>query len=119
MERKIKQYELQQHGKKYILTSQIFEDKLRFACVEYSIDKNIIYIGEFTVLDFIQLNTIIFSSLTEITKAQELFDMLIRNQRVSIELKDNYLNLNIIIKRENQPNEKLTIKLNLFNQQEY
>ena len=118
MERKIKQYELKQHGKKYILTSQIFEDKLRFACVEYSIDKNIIYIGEFTVLDFIQLNTIIFSSLTEITKAQELFDMLIRNQRVSIELKDNYLNLNIIIKRENQPNEKLTIKLNLFNQEE-
>ena len=34
METKIKKYEFTQHGKKYLLSSQIFEDKLRFACIQ-------------------------------------------------------------------------------------
>ena len=114
METKIKKYELKQHGKKYILSSQIFEDKLRFACIEMAQEKQIIYIGQFTINDLIQISSA-FSTLTEISKAQELFDMLILKQKVSIENKENYLNLNIIIKRENQADEKLTIKLNLLN----
>ena len=114
METKIKKYELIQHGKKYILSSQIFEDKLRFACIEMAQDKQIIYIGQFSINDLIQISPA-FSTLTEISKAQELFDMLILKQKVSIENKENYLNLNIIIKRENQADEKLTIKLNLLN----
>ena len=114
METKIKKYELKQHGKKYILSTQIFEDKLRFACIEMAQDKQIIYIGQFTINDLIQISPA-FSTLTEISKAQELFDMLILKQKVSIENKENYLNLNIIIKRENQADEKLTIKLNLLN----
>ena len=114
METKIKKYELKQHGKKYILSTQIFEDKLRFACIEMAQDKQIIYIGQFSINDLIQISPA-FSTLTEISKAQELFDMLILKQKVSIENKENYLNLNIIIKRENQADEKLTIKLNLLN----
>ena len=114
METKIKKYELKQHGKKYILSSQIFEDKLRFACFEMAQEKQIIYIGQFSINDLIQISSA-FSTLTEISKAQELFDMLILKQKVSIENKENYLNLNIIIKRENQTEEKLTIKLNLLN----
>ena len=114
METKIKKYELKQHGKKYILSTQIFEDKLRFACIEMAQDKQIIYIGQFTINDLIQISPA-FSTLTEISKAQELFDLLILKQKVSIENKENYLNLNIIIKRENQADEKLTIKLNLLN----
>jgi hypothetical protein len=114
METKIKKYELKQHGKKYILSTQIFEDKLRFACIEMAQDQQIIYIGQFSINDLIQISPA-FSTLTEISKAQELFDMLILKQKVSIENKENYLNLNIIIKRENQADEKLTIKLNLLN----
>ena len=114
METKIKKYELKQHGKKYILSTQIFEDKLRFACIEMAQDKQIIYIDQFSINDLIQISPA-FSTLTEISKAQELFDMLILKQKVSIENKENYLNLNIIIKRENQADEKLTIKLNLLN----
>ena len=114
METKIKKYELKQHGKKYILSTQIFEDKLRFACIEMAQNKQIIYIGQFSINDLIQISPA-FSTLTEISKAQELFDMLILKQKVSIENKENYLNLNIIIKRENQADEKLTIKLNLLN----
>ena len=114
METKIKKYELKQNGKRFILSCQIFEDKLRFACIEYLINTQIVYIGEFSIKDLVQINSV-FSSLTEITKAQEIFDSLIISQKVSIELKDNYLNLNIIIKKEEQSDEKFTIKLRLFN----
>ena len=110
----MKKYELIQGGKKYILSSKIFEDKLRFACIDYSSGKEMVYIGEYIISDLIQINSI-FSNLTEISKAQELFDKLITKQKVSIETKDNYLNLNIIIKKENQPVERFTIKLTLFN----
>ncbi len=109
----MKKYELKQNGKRYILSSQIFNDKLRFACIDYSNEPEKIYIAEYVIKDLIQLNSI-FSSLTEISKAQEIFDMLITKQKVSIETKDNYLNLNIIIKKENQLVERFTIKLSLF-----
>ena len=109
----MKKYELKQNGKRYILSSQIFNDKLRFACIDNSNEPEKIYIAEYVINDLIQLNSI-FSSLTEISKAQEIFDMLITKQKVSIETKDNYLNLNIIIKKENQLVERFTIKLSLF-----
>ena len=109
----MKKYELKQNGKRYILSSQIFNDKLRFACIDCSNEPEKIYIAEYVIKDLIQLNSI-FSSLTEISKAQEIFDMLITKQKVSIETKDNYLNLNIIIKKENQLVERFTIKLSLF-----
>ena len=109
----MKKYELKQNGKRYILSSQIFNDKLRFACIDYSNEPEKIYIAEYVIKDLIQLNSV-FTSLTEISKAQEIFDMLITKQKVSIETKDNYLNLNIIIKKENQLVERFTIKLSLF-----
>ena len=109
----MKKYELKQNGKRYILSSQIFNDKLRFACIDYSNEPEKIYIAEYVIKDLIQLNSV-FTSLTEISKAQEFFDMLITKQKVSIETKDNYLNLNIIIKKENQIIERFTIKLSLF-----
>ena len=114
MESKIKKYELNQGGKKYVLSIQIFEDKLRFACIEFSLEKQTVFIGEFKIQDLIKISSF-FSGLTEITKALELFDKLIMNQKVNIEVKENYINLNIIIKKENQPDEIVTIKLTLFN----
>ena len=114
MESKIKKYELNQGGKKYVLSIQIFEDKLRFACIEYSLEKQTVFIGEFQIQDLIKISSI-FSGLTDISKALELFDKLIMNQKVNIELEENYINLNIIIKKENQPEEIVTIKLTLFN----
>ena len=114
MESKIKKYELNQSGKKYVLSIQIFEEKLRFACIEFPFDKQIVFIGEFKIQDLNNISSI-FSGLTEISKALELFDKLIMNQKVNIELKENYINLNIIIKKENQPDEIVTIKLILFN----
>ena len=45
----MKKYELIQGGKKYILSSKIFEDKLRFACIDYSSENEMVYIGEYII----------------------------------------------------------------------
>ena len=114
MESKIKKYELNQNGKKYILSIQIFGEKLRFACIEHYQEKQTIFIGEFT-LDVLMQISPVFSNLTEISKALEIFDSLILNQKVNIKLENNFLFLNILIKKENLPDEKFSIKLILFN----
>ena len=114
MESKQKRYQLEQKGKKYILSIQTFKDKLRFVCIEVSSDKQIIYIGQFNILELTKISSV-FSSVTEISEALDLFDEMIVKQKINIELKENYLNLNILIKNPNKPDEKFTIKLILFN----
>ena len=114
MESKQKRYQLEQKGKKYILSIQTFQDKLRFVCIEVSSDKQIIYIGQFNILELTKISSV-FSSVTEISEALDLFDEMIVKQKINIELKENYLNLNILIKNPNKPDEKFTIKLILFN----
>ena len=114
MESKQKRYQLEQKGKKYILSIQTFQDKLRFVCIEFSSDKQIIYIGQFNILELTKISSV-FSSVTEISEALDLFDEMIVKQKINIELKENYLNLNILIKNQNKPDEKFTIKLILFN----
>ena len=47
----MKKYELKQNGKRYILSSQIFNDKLRFACIDYSNEPEKIYIAEYVIND--------------------------------------------------------------------
>ena len=114
MESKQKRYQLEQKGKKYILSIQTFQDKLRFVCIEFSSDKQILYIGQFNILELTKISSV-FSSVTEISEALDLFDEMIVKQKINIELKENYLNLNILIKNQNKPDEKFTIKLILFN----
>ena len=114
MESKQKRYQLEQKGKKYILSIQTFQDKLRFVCIEFSSDKQIIYIGQFNILELTKISSV-FSSVTEISEALDLFDEMIVKQKINIELKENYLNLNILIKNQNKPDEKFTITLILFN----
>ena len=114
MESKQKRYQLEQKGKKYILSIQTFQDKLRFVCIEVSSDKQTTYIGQFNILELTKISSV-FSSVTEISEALDLFDEMIVKQKINIELKENYLNLNILIKNPNKPDEKFTIKLILFN----
>jgi len=114
MESKQKRYQLEQKGKKYILSIQTFQDKLRFVCIEVLSDKQTTYIGQFNILELTKISSV-FSSVTEISEALDLFDEMIVKQKINIELKENYLNLNILIKNPNKPDEKFTIKLILFN----
>ena len=114
MENPTQKYELQQSGKKYKLITQIYQDKLRFVCIEIDLANQIVFIGEFSILDLMNLSPI-FSSISNITIAQQIFDKLITSQKVIIENQQNYINLKLLIQRDGQPDETFYIKLNMFN----
>ena len=114
MESPSRKYELAQGERKYNLTTQIYQDKLRFACIEVNPINPLVYIGEFTLLNLMQLSTL-FSSISDISQAQQIFDKIITSQKVVIEPQQNQINLRILIKRDNQPDEHFFLVLNLFN----
>ena len=97
MESPSRKYELAQGERKYNLTTQIYQDKLRFACIEVNPINPLVYIGEFTLLNLMQLSTL-FSSISDISQAQQIFDKIITSQKVAIEPQQNQINLRILIK---------------------
>ena len=115
MENPVKKYELEQDGKKYTLSTQIFEDKLRFVCIEVNQLNPLVYTGEFSLKDIMQLNEI-FASITTISQAEAIFDQILVNQKVSLETEGNFLNLKIILKKDEHSDISFTLKLNLFKQ---
>ena len=114
MESPSRKYELAQGERKYTLSTQIYQDKLRFACSEVNTINPLVYIGEFTLYNLMQLSKL-FSSISDISQAQEIFDKIITSQKVVIEPQQNQINLRILIKRDNQPDEHFFLVLNLFN----
>ena len=109
-----RKYELTQGERKYTLSTQVYQDKLRFACIEINQINPLVYIGEFTLVNLMQLGTL-FSSLSDISQAQQIFDKIITSQKVVIEPQLNLINLRFFIKRDNQPDEHFFLVLNLFN----
>ena len=109
-----REYELAQGERKYTLSTQVYQDKLRFACIEVNPVNPLVYIGEFTLVNLKQLSTL-FSSISDISQAQQIFDKIITSQKVVIEPQQNQINLRILIKRDNQPDEHFYLVLNLFN----
>ena len=109
-----RKYELAQGERKYTLTTQVYQDKLRFACIEINPINRLVYIGEFALANLMQLSNI-FSSISDISQAQQIFDKIITNQKVVIEPQQNQINLRILIKRDNQPEEHFFLVLNLCN----
>jgi hypothetical protein len=109
-----RKYELAQGERKYTLTTQVYQDKLRFACIEINPINPLVYIGEFALVNLMQLSNI-FSSISDISQAQQIFDKIITNQKVVIEPQQNQINLRILIKRDNQPEEHFFLVLNLCN----
>ena len=109
-----RKYELAQGERKYTLSTQVYQDKLRFACIEVNPVNPLVYIGEFTLVNLKQLSTL-FSSISDISQAQQIFDKIITSQKVVIEPQQNQINLRILIKRDNQPDEHFYLVLNLFN----
>ena len=109
-----RKYELAQGERKYTLTTQVYQDKLRFACIEINPINPLVYIGEFALANLMQLSNI-FSSISDISQAQQIFDKIITSQKVVIEPQLNLINLRFFIKRDNQPDEHFFLVLNLFN----
>jgi len=115
MENPVKKYELEQNGKKYTLSTQIYEDKLRLVCIEINEISPIVYTGEFSLFDLMQLNQI-FTSISSISEVDAIFDKMVVGQKISIEQQENYINLKIIIVKEDKTEDNFILKLNLFNE---
>ena len=115
MENPVKKYELEQNGKKYTLSTQIYEDKLRLVCIEINEINPIVYTGEFSLFDLMQLNQI-FTSISSISEVDAIFDKMVVGQKISIEQQENYINLKIIIVKEDKTEDKFILKLNLFSE---
>ena len=114
MEILVQKYELEQDGKMYNISTQIFKDKLRLILEEANIDNSLIYTAIFTLNELMQLSSI-FSSISSISEAQNIFENIIINQKITIEYHGEYINLKIGIKEKNIE-EYFTIPLNLYNQ---
>ena len=112
MDNSVQQYQLVQKGKKYILLTKILQNKLRFSCTESDTINPLTFIGDFSMIDLMQLNPI-FYPITNISQAQEIFDKIATTQKLSIEPGQNHINLKIFLKRENRPEECFSLLLNL------
>ena len=115
MENPVKKYQLEQGDKKYNLSTQIYQDKLRFVCIELNSINPLVYIAEYSLPELIQVSGV-FSLISTISQAQDKLDNIIVNEKVNVESQDNFINLNILIKKENQIEENFSLKLNLFTQ---
>jgi len=114
MESSAQQYELAQNGKKYILSIEIVQDKLRFSCSDQDPLTPLTYVGNFPLFHLKKLGSM-FSYISSLSEAENIFDEIISNQRVSIEQQQNYINLKIIIKRGELSEETFSLQLNLNN----
>ena len=117
MENLVKKYQLEQDGKNYTLSIQIFQDKLRFLCIELNSINPLVFTGEFSLNELKQLNAIFFNVST-ISQAQDIFDNIVTTKRVSIEPDNNSILLKLYINEENQLEDYFSLKLNSFSQNE-
>ena len=117
MENLVKKYQIEQDGKNYTLSTQIFQDKLRFLCIELNSINPLVFTGEFYLNELQQLNAIFFNVST-ISQAQDIFDNIVTTKKVSIEPDNNSILLKLYINEENQLEDYFSLKLNSFSQNE-
>ena len=115
MENPVKKYQLEQDGKNYTLSTQIFQDKLRFVCIEVNTANPLVFTGEFSLNELTQLNTI-FLTVSTISQVQDIFDNIVTTKKVSIEPDINSILLKLFVNEENQMEDYFTLKLNSFSQ---
>ena len=116
MENPVKKYKLEQDGKEYNLSTQIYQDKFRLVCIELNQITPLVFVGEFSLNELMQLSPI-FASISTISQADEIFDKIITTQKMSIESNDNYIFLRLMVKTD-QIESNFAIKLNLFTKKE-
>ena len=88
-----------QDNRKFILSTQTSQEKLKLACQEALSYNPPVYVGEFTLSDLSHLSSS-FSSISSISEAQTVLDNIITNQKVSVELQGDYIVLEMFIKKK-------------------
>ena len=110
MENNIKKYELMQDGRKYILCSEIYKNKLRITCVEVNIKNPPIFIGFFSLSSLRRLNSFFNTTLT-IQDAQNAINETIEQQKVIIRNENGSINVLLFLLNQNE-NATFTLKPN-------
>ena len=116
MSTNIQKYELEQNGRKYILTTEVEGELVKLTCIEIGISNPPIFIGQYSLKQLCQLSTI-FSSTTTIYQAQELLDQTIENQKVSIEHHGDIINIILYLTRETESEDSIIVSKNINTQQ--
>ena len=117
MKKITRNYEISQGKSKYKLSTKVNQGKLILNCKKINSDKSLAYFGEFFPHELMKLSSI-FSPISNIYDAQDIFEKIIIGQKISVEEYKDYMNLKLFIKKEDGIEENLTIKLNLINKNE-
>ena len=112
MEIVVQKYEIEQGGKIYHLTTQGYKGKLRLMVEETNSENPLAYSADFSLNELKQLSSS-FASTSSIAEAQDVFENIVINQKVSIEYQGEYIFLKVQIKKENME-ETFSVQLNLY-----
>ena len=111
MENSIQKYELTQNGRKYILSTQIYENKIRLTCVETNKENPPVFVGDYPLLHLRQLSSA-FNSISTIQEALYLLNKTIEDQKVKVDNKGDSINIFFFLLNQGE-NPVLALKPNV------
>ena len=111
----IQKFELEQHGRHYILTTEIDGEYVKLTCVEIGITDPPVFVGKYSLIQLKRLSTM-FNTISTILQAQELLDQTVENQKVSIENNGNIINLTLYLSRESESEDSVIVKRKINDQ---
>ena len=112
MENTIQKYELDQNGKKYILSIQVEGEYLLLKCTESEILNPPLFIGNFALIHLQKLNPIFDKALSTI-EAKEILNQTIENKKVSVDLEGNVLYITLYLTEKEDESGVNSIKIGL------
>ena len=98
METNINLYNLSQEGKQYLLKSSLIGNRLRLSCKSQA-NQKIKFTREFTMDELKTLDKI-FSPITTPFEALQCFDIMMKNQKVSVSESNDVINIKFYLKSE-------------------
>ena len=111
----VQKFELEQHGRKYLLTTEIEAEYVKLTCVEIGISNPPVFIGKYSLAQLRKLSTM-FNNIATISQAQELLDQTVENQKVSIEHHGNIINITLYLSRESESEDSAIFKRRINNE---
>ena len=112
MEIVVQKYEIEQDGKIYNFSTQGLQGKLRLILEEANVPSPMAYSAVYTLNELKQLSSC-FANCSSISEAQNVFENIVINQKVSVEYQGEYIFLKVGIKSENME-EYFSLSLNMY-----
>ena len=112
MEIVVQKYEIEQDGKIYNFSTQGLQGKLRLILEEANVPSPMAYSAVYTLNELKQLSSC-FANCSSISEAQNVFENIVINEKVSVEYQGEYIFLKVGIKSENME-EYFSLSLNMY-----